>query len=41
MFTSSGALAKIAVSLDSPPVAIYCVTVLTLIFWVALTKTSL
>ncbi len=39
-FTSSGALATIAVSLDSPSIAIYCVTVLALIFWVALTKTS-
>jgi hypothetical protein len=40
MFTSSGALAMIAVSLDSPPIAIYCVTILALIFWVVLTKTS-
>jgi hypothetical protein len=39
-FTPSGALATIAVSLDSLPVAIYCVTTLALIFWVALTKTS-
>jgi hypothetical protein len=38
-FTSSGALATIAISLDSLLVAIYCVTILALIFWVALTKT--
>jgi hypothetical protein len=39
-FTSSDALAMIVVSLDCPPVAIYCVTILALIFWVALTKSS-
>jgi hypothetical protein len=36
--TSSGALATIAVSLESPSVAIYCVTVFALIIWIALTK---
>jgi hypothetical protein len=39
-FNSSGALDTIAVSLDSPPAFIYCVTILALIFWVALMKTS-
>ncbi len=36
--TSSGALAMIAVSLDFPSVAIYCVTIFALIIWIALTK---
>jgi hypothetical protein len=40
VLTSSGALATIVVSLDSLPVAIYCITILALIIWVALTKTS-
>ncbi len=39
-FTSSGALATIMVSLDSLPIAIYCITILALIFWVTLTKRS-
>jgi hypothetical protein len=38
VLTSSGALATIAVSLDNPSVAIYCVTVLALIIWIALIK---
>jgi hypothetical protein len=36
--TSSSALATIAVSLNSPSVAIYCVTVFALIIWISLTK---
>ncbi len=38
--TSSSALATIAVSLANPSVATYCVTVLALVIWLALTKTS-
>jgi hypothetical protein len=38
--TSSGALATIAVSLANPSVATYCVTVLALIIWITVTKTS-
>jgi hypothetical protein len=37
---SLGALATIAVSLDNPSVAIYSVTVLALIIWIAIMKTS-
>jgi hypothetical protein len=35
---STGALTTIAVSLDNPSVATYCVTILALIIWIALTK---
>jgi hypothetical protein len=38
--TSSGALATIAVSLDNPSVAIYSITILVLIIWIAITKIS-
>jgi hypothetical protein len=38
--TSSSALATIMVSLANPSVATYCVTILTLIIWIAITKTS-
>ncbi len=38
--TSSGALATIAVSLSNPSVTTYCVIVLALVIWLALTKTS-
>ncbi len=38
--TSSSAPAKIAVSLANQSVATYCVTVLALIIWIAVTKTS-
>ncbi len=37
--TFPDALAMIAVSLDSPFVAIYCVTIFALIIWIALSKT--
>ncbi len=38
--TSSGALAMIAVSLAYPSIVTYCVTVLALIIWIVVTKTS-
>ena len=38
--TSLGALATIAVSLDNPSIAIYSVTVLALIIWIAITEMS-
>ncbi len=38
VITSSGALATIAVSLNNPPIAIYCITILALIIWIALMK---
>ena len=38
--TSFSALATITVSLANPSVATYCVTVLALVIWLALTKTS-
>ena len=38
--TSLGALATIAVSLDNPSMAIYPFTILALIIWIAITKTS-
>jgi hypothetical protein len=38
--TSSGALATIAVSLANLSVTTYCITILALIIWLALTKTS-
>ena len=34
-FASSGALATIAVSLDNPSVAIYSVSILAIIIWIA------
>jgi hypothetical protein len=37
---SSGALTMITVSLDSPSVAVYCITIFALIIWIALTKTK-
>jgi hypothetical protein len=40
VITSSSALATIAVSLANPFVATYCVTVLALIIWIAVTKMS-
>ncbi len=39
-FSSSGALAPIAVSLDNPPIAIYSVFVLALINWIVVIKAS-
>ncbi len=39
-FTSSGALASIAVSLDNPTVAIYSVSILVIIIWIAVTQTA-
>jgi hypothetical protein len=39
-FASSGALASIAVSLDNPTVAIYLVSVLAIIIWIAVTRTA-
>ncbi len=36
----SSALAVIAVSLNSPSIAIYCVAILALIIWIAMTKTN-
>jgi hypothetical protein len=38
--TSSGTLATIAVSLASPSVATYCITILALVIWLVLTKKS-
>jgi hypothetical protein len=38
--TSLGALAMITVYLDNPSIAIYSVTILTLIIWIAITKMS-
>ena len=37
-FASSGALASIAVSLDNPTVAIYSVSSLAIIIWIAVTR---
>ena len=39
-FASSGALATIAVSLDNPSVAIYSVSILAIIIWIAVTRTA-
>ena len=39
-FASSGALASIVVSLDNPTVAIYSVSVLAIIIWIAVTRTE-
>ncbi len=39
-FASSGALATIAVSLDIPSVAIYSVSILAIIIWIAVTRTA-
>ncbi len=39
-FASSGALSAVAVSLDNPSVAIYSVTILVLIIWIAVTRTT-
>jgi hypothetical protein len=38
--TSSSALATIAVSLANPSIATYCITILALIIWIAVTKMS-
>jgi hypothetical protein len=40
VITSYGALSTIAVSLVNPSVATYCVTILALVIWLALTKMS-
>ncbi len=40
VITSSVALATIAVSLANPSIATYCVAVLVLIIWIAVTNTS-
>jgi hypothetical protein len=39
-FASFGALATVAVSLNKPSVATYLVSVLALIIWIAVTRTS-
>ncbi len=39
-FASSGALTLIAVSLDSPTVTIYSVSILAIIIWIAVTRTA-
>ncbi len=39
-FTSSGALALIAVSLNNPTVAIYSISILGIIIWIAVTWTA-
>ncbi len=39
-FASSGALTTVAVSLDNPSIAIYLVSVLAIIIWIAVTQTS-
>ena len=39
-FASSSALALIAVSLDNPTVAIYSVSILAIIIWIAVTRTA-
>jgi hypothetical protein len=38
--TSSGDLATIGVSLANPSIATYCITILALVIWLALVKTS-
>jgi hypothetical protein len=40
IFASSLALASIAVSLDNPTVAIYSVSILAIIIWIAVTRTA-
>ena len=39
-FASSWALSAVAVSLDNPSVAIYSVTILAFIIWIAVTRTA-
>ncbi len=39
-FASSGALASVAVSLNNPTVAIYSVSTLAIIIWIAVTRTA-
>ncbi len=39
-FASSGALATVVVSLKNPSVAIYLVSILLIIIWIAVTMTS-
>jgi hypothetical protein len=39
-FASSGALATVAVSLDNPSVTTYLVSILAVIIWIAVTRTS-